>query len=188
MMDSGALLRLAKSNLTPGDPPEPPGEMVASVAITLQGHSRRTLMIKRAEREGDPWSGQVAFPGGRREEHDRSLLETATREAREEVGMDLRRSALYLGHLGAFRTHLGTMLVVPCVFLMTREEKVKPNAEVSSYRWIPVEVFLSENSRSTYTLKRGGESESVNFPAYVYQDYVIWGLSYKMISALLGRE
>ncbi len=160
---------------------------MASVAITLkEGPSLMTLMIKRAEREGDPWSGQVAFPGGRRERQDRSLLETAMRETREEVGLDLWRSAVYLGRLGAFRTHAGTMLVVPCAFLMRRDERVEPNAEVSSYRWIPVEVFLRENSRSTYTLKRVGEN--VNFPAYVYEDYVIWGLSYSMISALLGRE
>jgi len=115
-MDSDALLRLVKSRLTPGDPPEPPGEATASVAMTLAGPSLKTLMIKRAEREGDPWSGQVAFPGGRRERQDRSLLETATRETKEEVGIDLQRSAVYLGHLGAFRTHTGTMLVVPCAF------------------------------------------------------------------------
>jgi len=185
-MDSEALLRSVKSKLTPGEPPEPPGEVMASVAITLAGPSMKTLMIKRAEREGDPWSGQIAFPGGRRERQDRSLLETATRETKEEVGIDLRRSAVYLGHLGAFRTHTGTMLVAPCAFLMKKVERVEPNAEVSSYRWIPMGVFLNENSRSTYALKRGGES--VNLPAYVNQDYVIWGLSYMMISALLGRE
>ena len=186
VMDSDALLRLVKSKLTPEEPPEPPREAMAGVAITLAGPSLKTLMIKRAERKGDPWSGQVAFPGGRRERYDRSLLETATRETKEEVGIDLRRSATYLGHLGAFRTHTGTMLVVPCAFLMRKEERVEPNAEVSSYRWIPIEVFLRENSRSTYALKRGGENAKV--PAYVYQDYVIWGLSYSMISALLGRE
>jgi len=185
-MDSEALLRLAKSKLTPGEPSEPPGETMASVAITLAGPSLKTLMIKRAEREGDPWSGQVAFPGGRREGQDRSLLETATRETKEEVGINLRRSAVYLGHLGAFRTHTGMMLVMPCAFLMRKEERVEPNAEVSSYRWIPVEVFLRENSRSTYTLKSGGEK--VKVPSYVYQDYVIWGLSYRMISAMLGKE
>jgi 8-oxo-dGTP pyrophosphatase MutT (NUDIX family) len=185
-MDSDALFRLVKGKLTPGEPPEPPGEATASVAIALSGPSLKTLMIKRAEREGDPWSGQVAFPGGRRERQDRSLLETATRETKEEVGIDLRRSAVYLGHLGAFRTHTGTMLVVPCAFSMRMQERVEPNAEVFSYRWIPVEVFLRQNSRSTYTLKRGGDK--IEFPAYVYQDYVIWGLSYRMISALLGRE
>ena len=171
-MDSDALLRLVKSKLTPGEPHEPPGEAMAGVAITLAGPSLKTLMIKRAERKGDPWSGQVAFPGGRRERYDRSLLETATRETKEEVGIDLRRSAIYLGHL--------------CAFLMRGEERVEPNAEVSSYRWIPMEVFLRQNSRSTYALKRGGEH--VKVPACVYQDYIIWGLSYRMISALLGRE
>src|SRR5207245_7755352 len=98
---------------------------MASVAITLAEPSLKTLMIKRAEREGDPWSGQVAFPGGRRERQDRTLLDTAARETKEEVGIDLQRSAVYLGHLGAFRTHTGTMLVMPCAFSMKMEERVE---------------------------------------------------------------
>ena len=120
---------------------------------------------------------------------DKSLLETAIREAKEEVGIDLRRSALYLGYLGTFKTHSGAMLVLACVFLMKRgraEEKVEPNAEVAAYRWIPLEVFLRRDSRSTYNLRRAGEN--VQFPAYAYQDYVIWGLTYGMISTLLAKK
>ncbi len=186
-MDSGYLLALLKRQVIAGDPPEVPGERMASVAITLNWDgSLKTLMIKRAHRKRDPWSGQVAFPGGRMEPKDESIIETAVRETKEEVGIDLARFARYLGHLGTFRTHTGTMLVAPCVFILGRKKRVRPNAEVASYRWIPVEVFFRERSRSMFYLERGGARE--RFPAYVYRDYVIWGLTYRMISFLIGKR
>jgi 8-oxo-dGTP pyrophosphatase MutT (NUDIX family) len=57
------------------------------------------LFIKRAEYEGDPWSGQIAFPGGRAEERDGSLAETAIRETREETGIDLAREGMICVHM-----------------------------------------------------------------------------------------
>ncbi len=185
-MDSGYLLALLKRQVIAGDPPEVPGEMMASVAIALnRDRSLKTLMIKRADRKSDPWSGQVAFPGGRTEPEDESIRETAIRETKEEVGIDLSRTARYLGHLGTFRTHTGTMLVAPCVFVLGQKKRVRLNAEVASYRWIPVEVFFRESSRSVYHLERGGAR--VNLPAFVYRDYAIWGLTYRMISLLIGK-
>jgi 8-oxo-dGTP pyrophosphatase MutT (NUDIX family) len=71
---------------------EPPSSStkLASVAIMLMDDDDpKTLLIRRAEKDEDPWSGQVAFPGGKRTEGDRSLRETAVREAWEEVGVDL---------------------------------------------------------------------------------------------------
>ena len=50
----------------------------------------QVLFMKRAPREGDPWSGHVSFPGGRVEHSDSSLLHTAIRETQEEVALDLR--------------------------------------------------------------------------------------------------
>jgi len=186
-MGSDHLLSVLKRRLISGAPTEVAGERMASVAIALKRDGPlKALMIRRAVRKLDPWSGQVAFPGGRMEPQDESLLETAIREAREEVNIDLERSARYLGHLGVFRTHTGTMLVVPCVFVLEHGSRVKPNPEVASYRWIPVAAFFREESSSKLYLERGGAREA--FPAYVYRDYIIWGLTYRMISFLVGRE
>jgi len=77
-----------------------PGEAHASVAIVFREgpESIEVLLIERAEREGDPWSGHMAFPGGRLEDHDDSSRSTARRETFEEVGIELA-SAEYLGRL-----------------------------------------------------------------------------------------
>src|SRR5262245_28580055 len=74
-----------------GDPePEPADMLHASVALIVRGRADLgVLLIKRAKREGDPWSGHMALPGGRRDPKDASLIETAAREAREETGVDL---------------------------------------------------------------------------------------------------
>ena len=64
----------------------------AAVAIIMKSSESTSslLLIRRTERRGDPWSGQIAFPGGHRAPGDRSFLETAMREASEEVGISLR--------------------------------------------------------------------------------------------------
>ena len=61
---------------------DPPGPFAAAVAAILRQapSGLEVLFIKRAERDGDPWSGHMAFPGGRREPHDSDLYSTALRE------------------------------------------------------------------------------------------------------------
>lgn len=158
-------------------------ESMASVAIILRKTPElETLMIKRAERGGDPWSGQIAFPGGRRERVDSSLLQTAMRETLEETGIDLGSSGKFLGYFGNFRTHTGTMVVTACVFLLSKEVEPRTNAEVSSYRWVPMSTFSDARARAEYLLERGATKESL--PAYRYRDYVIWGLTHRLVTSL----
>ncbi len=179
------LLRI-KKKLTEEEPIAP-GEKMASVAVILRKKRRLdTLMIKRAERSGDPWSGQIAFPGGRREPGDSSLMETAIRETLEETGVDLKSKGRLLGYFGAFRTHTGTMIVAPCAFLLHGEVRVRRNAEVESFRWVPISAFLGDASKSEFLLERGDFRQS--FPAYKYEDYVIWGLTHRIISSLVSAN
>ena len=75
----------------------------AAVALVLRGPAEAPgiLFIKRASRDGDPWSGQMAFPGGRYDPADESEKETAIRETEEEVflahpeAIHLRNPQLY---------------------------------------------------------------------------------------------
>lgn len=165
------------------DEPSPGDVKFASVAVVLRGASLKTLLIKRAEKEGDPWSGQVAFPGGKMKDGDATVRDTAIRETREEVGVDLAESARFLGYLGAFRTHTGTMDVVPSVFLLDEDVSVRLNEEVSSYRWVDFTDFANPASNSTHLVRRDGVTLQV--PAFAIGEYVVWGLTYRIIRSLL---
>src|SRR3989337_2808027 len=84
-----------KTTLEPravGSPGNEAGVRKAAVALIFRSGADgqpELLFIKRADYPGDPWSGQVAFPGGREEPGDSSLADTAVRETREEAGSDL---------------------------------------------------------------------------------------------------
>ncbi|MGP8124560.1 MAG: NUDIX hydrolase [Nitrososphaerales archaeon] len=157
----------------------------ASVAVTLRDpEAPSVLLIKRADRAGDPWSGQIAFPGGKAQEGDKTLKETAVRETREEVGVNLGEDADFLGYFTPFRTHTGTLDVFPAVFLLKKDVEVHPNEEVSSYRWVRLEKLMAEQSRSTDRADAGGHIRET--PALLVDGYAIWGLTHRIISSLLG--
>lgn len=182
-MPTDVLSRVSK-RLDSAEPQET-GLRRAAVGIMVSEDDRpSTLMITRARRSGDPWSGQVAFPGGKAQQEDRKAVETAVRETREEVGIDLLTEGRFLGYAEASTTHTGTMSVVPCVFAVPRRLEVFPNAEVASHRWLELEVLLSAKSRSSYGLEVGGKT--VSLPAIRVEDYVIWGLSHRIIINLFG--
>ena len=77
----------------------------AAVAVILRdsGEHTEVLFILRATKQGDPWSGHMAFPGGHWEDQDKSLRETAARETMEEIGLDLSHAA-FLGELDAVQS------------------------------------------------------------------------------------
>lgn len=162
---------------------KPTGERLAGVAVILAGDDLQTLLIRRADRAGDPWSGQVAFPGGKMQEGDPSVTDTAVRETKEEVGVDLTR-AKFVGRMRQFRTHTGTMLVVPSVFTLPAEVSVNENAaEVASHAWVALEALGRPESKASYYVDAGGER--LAFPAYRSGGLVIWGLTQRIISSLL---
>ena len=99
----------------------PPGRRAAVAAVLREGKDGLELLfIHRAEHPRDPWSGQMAWPGGRVDDDDAGPLAAALRETREELAFDLEREAELLGALSEVRTHLrrgpGPLSVVPVVF------------------------------------------------------------------------
>ena len=144
------------------------------------------LFIKRAEYPGDPWSGQVAFPGGREEQGDTSLVETAMRETREETGIDLGRDGKIIGTLDDLypRTvRLPPIVVRPFVFALERSEPLTLSSEVALAFWIPFgSLAHNEAWREDTVFARGIQ---INARVFRHQDHVIWGMTERILAQLL---
>ena len=152
----------------------------SAVAIVLQVRDGELhiLMIKRAEREGDRWSGHMAFPGGRMEKADPNGYAVAVRETEEEVGLALGPQDKCLGRLSDLnaRPYLGAlgMTVTPFVFRLQREVMFTPNYEVDEVVWVPLEFLLDTDNREEMIWEYRGLQRAM--PCYLYQGRWIWGL------------
>ena len=111
------------------------------MALAVRPDPDAILIIRRAERLGDPWSGQMGLPGGRASVEDTDLLATAIRETREEVGIELdpMDCIATLDDLVPQTVLLPRIRVRPFVFLLERPRDVVPNEEVAGSWWVPVD-------------------------------------------------
>jgi 8-oxo-dGTP pyrophosphatase MutT (NUDIX family) len=146
------------------------------------------LLIQRAIRDDDPWSGHMALPGGRRDPDDADAVATASRETHEEVGVDLRRGAEVIGRLDELRAvarHRPLDLVIsPIVFALRRPVTLTLSPrEVDSAVWVPVSFFGSAAARATYSRTLDGIAS--NYPAFRYERYTIWGLTHRILEGFL---
>lgn len=160
----------------------------AAVALVLRpaGPETELLLIKRAEFPGDPWSGHMAFPGGRRDPADRDSLYTAVRETREEVGIDLDAVGAPLGFLGDVQPARGAPRIVisPYVFAVPAEVVATPNHEVEAAVWIPL-AELAHPGAATEHLLEAVTGDPRRFPAIGTRGYVIWGLTHHVLREFL---
>ena len=161
----------------------------AAVALIFragEGGTPELLFIKRAEYAGDPWSGQVAFPGGREESGDASLSDTATRETREETGIDLERDGRIIGTLDDLyprSVRLPPISVRPFVFALERSETLTLSSEVALAFWIPFgSLAHTESWREDTVFARGIQ---INARVFRHQDHVIWGMTERILAQLL---
>lgn len=166
---------------------EAPGSQPAAVALLLVPGATglAALFIHRAERAGDPWSGQVALPGGRREPADRDLLATAMRETREETGVDLGPAELLgaLDDLHPRTPSLPPVLVRPFVFALPERPALVPTAEVQRAFWLPLAALAKPGVYSEVTVSVRGTAFKV--PGYQVADGLIWGLTERIVTPFL---
>jgi 8-oxo-dGTP pyrophosphatase MutT (NUDIX family) len=170
-----------------------PGEWLmqrAAVAAILRSDERgpQLLLIRRARRRGDPWSGDMAFPGGLVRRRDANPQAGALRETREEIGLDLARHGALLGELPrqlAFspRPPWGPMAIIPYVFAIDGAPALVPDRrEVEETIWVPLAHFAEPQHRERFTRRVLGLP--LPFDCYRYEGSVVWGLTLRMIEAL----
>lgn len=161
----------------------------AAVAIMVREGQEATelLMIRRATREGDPWSGHMGFPGGRRDPEDRSNFSCALRETEEELGVDLSRWGAPLGELSdvntGWRKDRPEMLVTPFIFSVSELPELTPNDEVDDVVWVPLHFLMDEGNREPLEWEWKGQKMETD--SYLYDCYRIWGLSLMMIDEMM---
>ena len=153
----------------------------AAVVLLLRASDQefQVLVVKRAEKSTDPWSGQTAFPGGKRDPKDRNLKETAVRETLEETSINLFEGCRFLGSMNPVRsTQRPEMRILPFVVLQEKEQNIKLNEELTEYFWTPLKELVHCKGSVKYRCEE--------HPAYIIGNNIIWGLTYRILHNLLS--
>jgi 8-oxo-dGTP pyrophosphatase MutT (NUDIX family) len=158
----------------------------AAVALILREPREgaiELLLIERATRAGDPWSGQIALPGGRRDATDGSLELTAVRETAEEVGINLHRDGMVVGTLDDLRPRtpvLPPVIVRPFVATVPAGIEACSSAEVAAAFWTPLDAVLAPGATiEREIVVRGLRTRR---PAIEYEGRVIWGMTERILA------
>lgn len=153
----------------------------AAVVLLLKPMNQgfNALFVKRVENLTDPWSGQMAFPGGKRDLKDANLMETVVRETLEETGINLLNRCRFLGVLTALSSRPRPELkVLPFVVLLEHEPPIKlSKKELERFLWISLDEIIKHQGSARLSI---GE-----VPAFVVGSTVIWGLTYRVLENFL---
>ncbi len=177
----------------PLDPFEVHAQMLAGVSVALRCRTQaavdyEALFIRRSTRKDDPWSGQMAFPGGRFDEQDRSLKVTAIRETQEEIGLDLNKLGHYLGALTPLEPMRSTppqrLVIEPHFFEVQGDPALTlDEREVAEVMWLPLGPMINGENHTATEYFFDGKSRL--FPSFeTPSDQPIWGLTYRILECL----
>jgi 8-oxo-dGTP pyrophosphatase MutT (NUDIX family) len=184
------LLQLSRQlgNRVPVDADVQPDSRLAAVAAVIRvvEDDVELLFIKRAEHDGDPWSGHMAFPGGRQEPHDVSLEATAARENYEELSLDLSQGVLLgrLDDLAPRNPLLPPVLIRPFVALVAPDVTFSPSEEVAATFWVPLSVLRHEGTQAEHVMTINGSRAC--FPGFRVEEHIVWGLTERIVRQLLS--
>ena len=178
-----------------------PGNRQASIAIIVcrQNSWDELLFIQRAKSENDPWSGQVACPGGGKEESDVGLIQTALRETFEEVGLELSEDHL-IGRLddqvGSSRNQQMALTISAFIFRVSQKSELAPNYEVADAFWSRTSHLTDPDRQVLYQTPFGNQPRQAIYLGerqtsqetlieYTVQEKILWGLTHRFVSQLL---
>lgn len=168
------------------------GRRTAAVALILRQHVQgaEVLFIERSRRTDDPWSGQMAFPGGKTDPCDRSSMQTTLRETHEEVGISLNPELNIgcLDDLVAPPNSPAHGLVVSChAFELEKNVRIQPNSEVHDTIWIPIDWMLDPKNFIAAFRPRDYEGVFPGLRVAPDDNRVIWGLTFRFVQSFLGN-
>lgn len=186
-----AVIRTALAGRAPVQVPRGVADREAAVAAVFREGpmGAEVLLIRRATQPGDPWSGQMAFPGGRHDASDPDLLHTAIREAKEEVGLGLDPDTQLLGRLddlpAVARGKPVGLVITPFVFVIEGQPLLTPcDREVDAILWTPVAPLVRGERDTTVAWEHG--QARLRMPGFDVGGDVVWGLTHRMLVGLFG--
>ncbi len=144
--------------------------------------------IQRVQRSSDPWSGQIAFPGGKAEKADSNDFATALREVQEEIGFDLR-TELFLGKVSDQQARSSLRVIPlflrPFVFFVAQKQAAVLQAdEVKDFFWVRLSELSDPRRHVLHSIPF--LNKKLELPAVdVGRDVPLWGLTYKIMSELI---
>lgn len=160
-----------------------PGSAVA--AILREAEVPRLLFIERASVKGDPWSGDLAFPGGRRESQDANLQAAAERETLEEIDLDLSQGQ-YLGRLDDLVTQTLGVQVAAFVYAVEGDPGFHLSDEVEAAFWQPLSELADPERHRTHTFAARGFPRQLPAIDLLGPDKpLLWGITYRFVAQLL---
>jgi 8-oxo-dGTP pyrophosphatase MutT (NUDIX family) len=162
-----------------------PGQAAVAMILAEGENDLDVCFIRRAERRGDPWSGQVAFPGGRAGPSDPNASAVAERETFEEIGLELKTDHL-IGPLPVRSIERQELaLLSPFVYFVGAAARatatVRERHEVDSVFWVPLHHLFDEAAATELEYPLLGTR--TRFPGIRYGDHVIWGLTLRVLES-----
>lgn len=179
---------LAGRPALPADAAGEPARAAVSITFRSDRDEPEFLLIRRSIREGDPWSGQVALPGGRWEPRDPDLAATAMRETWEETGIDIAHHGRIIGALDELRPRsplLPPIVVTPFVAHLEQVGPLSLSGEVASAFWVPWSRLLDPSIDQVREVTSRGASWRV--PSFTLDEHVVWGMTERILRQLISR-
>ena len=166
----------------------------ASVALVMRpraynAEDLEVLLMHRSQRDGDPWSGHMSFPGGKQSTSDKNALQCALRELREETNMQLNEGdAQPIGRLSDQLTrqhHRNRPMVISAFVFFTSSTQTlsAERSEVNELMWLPLSELCDPANADTLRWKVAGPL-AANMPGATVRKHFIWGLSWNMLREL----
>lgn len=183
LTDLSAFITLWQAAMPRYEAPAKLGTWQAATAIVIapdDAHQLHFSVIKRVHRTGDPWSGQMALPGGKRDPNDATLAATARRETLEEVGLRLPAP---LGALPHARRRSAPGTLATYVFCLAQMPRLTPQPqEVAAAWWCPVTHLVDTKYHIRY------RTNGVSRPALAFANEPIWGLTYRTLGTFAATH
>lgn len=162
-----------------------PGRSAVALIMRTGDDGPEVLFIRRAPDERDPWSGNLAFPGGRIDPGDLSPRHAAERETREEIGLRLEEARL-LGRLDDVTGAHLPVLVSCFVYALLLDQPLCPNREVAEVFWFPLTQLLDADRHTLIEVEFGGQKFLRPAIPLLPGRPVLWGITYRLVMQLLN--